>query len=120
MKTITLHDNATKVISNMQDRVEEIGTRYGEHSPEHAKAAASLSRALTGLMLSGFSDTAEVSRDGDLSLYVTEGAFAYGIIFHGDRAATDQILAKHGQSRDTTNAHVIDLYDIAGSWTTHS
>lgn len=118
MKTITLHDNATTTISNMRDRVALIGNRYGDTSPEYAKAAGSLAAALTALSLSGFGN-AEVSRDGDLSLYVAENGFVYGLIFHPDPTPARRKLTEHGIDPDVAT-DALAHYDVCGSWSMHS
>lgn len=135
-KTLILDDTAVATVTAMHEHVAALGRAFGEHSPEHAAAAASLARALAGLMLSGFADTANVHRDGDLSLFVREGGFGYGLIFHtrhrsctapGCRA---QLYASGGVRYQPTGtspcadgAHVPDYgYDqpSPGTWSMHS
>lgn len=117
-KTITLSENAPEAIRGMQSHVAKIGQVFGENSPEHAAAAVSLSNALTNLMLSGFGD-AEVSRDGELGLYVNEAGFCYGLVFHRDRGAAERKLTAHGMD-PAQQPEILAHYDIAGTWSTHS
>lgn len=117
-KTITLSQNASEVIRNMQGQVAQIGQLYGEHSPEHAAAAVSLSNALTNLMLSGFGD-AEVSRDGEISLFVNEAGFGYALVFHRDRGAAERKLKAH-ELDPAEHPELLERYGVAGTWSTHS
>lgn len=84
-KTIIWDERALETVQAMRTRVDQVGTYFGERSPEYAKTAASLGSALGNILMKGFADTARVSRDGELSLYVVEGGFHYGVIFFRDR-----------------------------------
>ena len=84
-KTLVWDERALEVLQAMRTRVDQVGTYFGERSPEYAKTAASLASALGNITMKGFADTARISRDGDLSLYVVEGSFHYGVIFFRDR-----------------------------------
>lgn len=95
-KTIVWGEQALATARDMQDKVQSLGRHFGEHSPEHAKAAASLARVMLTINMTGFADKAEVSRDGDLSLYVVEGGFHYGIIWFRDRAFDGQSAPQPG------------------------
>jgi hypothetical protein len=133
-KTLILDDRAVTTVSAMNDHVAALGRAYGEDSPQHAKAASSLARALAGLMLAGFSEQGTVSKDGDLSLFVAEGGYGYALIFHTQHRACTVCRAQldaggyvRYQPSDTTGcepgAHVPDYgYDLPspGTWSMHS
>lgn len=84
-KTVILTEDALTTITAMHHKVQQIGAHFGETSPEYVKAAVSLAQVLTTIYTMGFNMEARVYKDGDLSLYVREGGFGYGIIWFRDR-----------------------------------
>lgn len=133
-KTITLSEQAMSTMQAIAHHVQALAGAYGEGSPEHSKAAHSALMALTGLMTSGFGPAADVSRDGDLSLYVRENGFGYGIVFHTRHRQCTTCKAQLGASgevrwaprdeaRCADGTHTPD-YPLGqpspGSWSTHS
>lgn len=133
-KTLVLDERAVSTIAAMNDHVAALGRYYGDTSTQYTKAAVSLGNALATLMLTGFGDTARVYRDGDLSLYVREGGFAYGLVFHtvhrectvcgAQLSHTGQVrYHRDGEERCADGAHVPDYdYDAPspGTWSMHS
>lgn len=120
-KTVTLHENAADTIGAMQGRVAEIASLFGDDSPEHTAAARSLADMLTKVMIRGFGN-ADVFRDGQLSLFIREQGFVYGVIFFRDRGAAARMLTRHGHDpADPANAEMLAQFeDVAGTWSAHS
>jgi len=136
-KTITYGEHAITVIRDMSDHVEKLARYYGEADIRYLKAAASHRRVMTQIVMAGFADTAHVSRDGALSLYVSEGTFVYGVIWHAvKRKCTvqgcDAYLNDDGtfytytptaERKVCDGPHVPDYpldYPAPGEWSMHS
>lgn len=131
---ITVHDQATEVLGKMLDRVTEVGRYWGEDSPEHVKMAASYARGLYRLLIPGFSKAPRIFRDGELSLYIVDGTFHWGLIFHTKHrmcTVCSAMLEASGsvryQSQDKPRCadgeHVPDYpFDAPtlGEWSSHS
>lgn len=123
-KTVTLHEQAADTIAAMQGRVEQIGNLFGKDSPEHAAAARSLADMLSKIMIRGFGN-ADVSRDGELSLFIREEGFVYGVIFFRDRGAALRHLIRNGHKPEDMDDAVLANYtaqydNVAGTWSAHS
>ena len=86
-KTITYTESAITTISDMYLHVEKLSDAYGPDDVRHLKAAGTLARVMRQVVMAGFANEATVSRDGVLSLYVVEGGFHYGVIWHSVRRA---------------------------------
>ena len=125
MATITYTPEAAAAVEAMTMRVAQIAGLYGDDSPEHARAAASLARYL-GRIAAG--PDAHVSRDGHLSLLVRHtSGFTYGIVFFRDHDAAQRFLTAHGHPApgqgegESDTAGLYALYaDVAGTWSAHS
>lgn len=86
-KTVVYRESALPTISAMYEHVYELKSHYGAQSAEHLEAAERLAHVMHTIVMAGFADRAEVTRDGDLSLFVNEGSgtYVYGVIWHGTR-----------------------------------
>jgi hypothetical protein len=134
-KTLVLSEQAVKGVENMSHHLGRIGMFFGETSDQYRKAVRSYAHVMSGLMRSGFSETARIARDGDLSLYVSEGTFVYGVIWHGVRRACivdgckaylkddGQAYTYNREDHVCAAAHIPSYpYDAPapGEWSTHS
>jgi hypothetical protein len=135
-KTVVYTESAITTIGAMNNHVHKLRAHYGPGSSEHTEAAERLAHVMHTIIMAGFSNHAVVSKDGDLSLFVNEGAgsYVYGIIWHGTkRGCTNEgchaVLNDDGlawvYSRDwhMCDSHVPSYpYDAPqpGSWSVHS
>jgi hypothetical protein len=133
-KTITYTETAITTIGAMYAHVDKLASHFGEHSDEYRVAAQSLARVMRQTVMAGFGNMASVSRDGDLSLYVIEGTFHYGVIWHSVRrnCLTPGCLAylnDDGTTWTYSRDHAVcDSHQPSyplhfphpGSWSTHS
>jgi hypothetical protein len=136
-KTITYHERAIETIGQMYAHVGKLSDAYGPDDVRHLRAAGSLAHVMSGMVMKGFADTARVTRDGDLSLYVVEGSFHYGVIWHGARRhctvegceaylnpdGTFYTYGLTAERKVCDGPHVPDYpYDAPapGTWATHS
>lgn len=101
-RSIVVHDLAAETIKNMFAQCEKIKDTFGV-GEEYAKAVTSLHHVLGALLRKGWGNAAYVTKEDDLSLYVQEDGFVFGVIFFRDR------------KYDGT-----DKERIAGEWSTHS
>lgn len=77
---ISFAPQAVQTIQRMGDHVSRLGTFYGEHSPEHCRAATSLAHCLAAVIGLG----GRITQDSDLGLYGVS-FFHYGVVFHAAR-----------------------------------
>ena len=133
-KTITYSESAITTISAMYEHVEKLSNAYGPDSAQHQRAAGSLARVMRQTVMAGFGSTADVSRDGDLSLYVVEGTFHYGVIWHGVRRGCltpgckaylndDGTAWAYSRDHEMCDNHQPDYpldFPHPGEWSTHS
>lgn len=136
MKTVIYHDSAIETMSAMHEHVLKLRSYFGSTSSRYTEAAERLAHVLRSISLQGFGDHAEVTKDGDLSLFVNEGrgSYVYGIIWHGERRHCTVEGCKAVLNNDGTfwtysggpvceGPHVPDYpYDAPqpGSWSVHS
>lgn len=86
VKTIAFHDLAQDEIKNMFIACEKVGVDHGVTSREYTEMVRTLHQCLASILgRSGFSRHAYVTKDSDLSLYVQDGSFVFGMIFHRNR-----------------------------------
>jgi hypothetical protein len=84
-QVITASREATDVIAAASRHCADLARYYGEDSREYREAVRSWHQQLSGLFSMSFGARTRISRDGDLSLFVsTDSGFVYGIIFHRD------------------------------------
>lgn len=81
---LRVHDLATQTLSRMSEQVAIAHSYWGKTEPQAVmEMSLSLNRNLTSLFNTGMGRDTTISRDGELSLYVsTSSGIVYGMIFH--------------------------------------
>lgn len=95
-KTILWDERALETVQAMHTRVCELENHFGPDSPQHLKALTTYAKVMAQIVTFGFGPEARVARDGDLSLYVVENGFHYGVIWFRDRTYDGQDVPQPG------------------------
>jgi hypothetical protein len=135
-KTIIYHESAITTISAMHHHVHLLRAHYGPRSKEYTEASERLAHVLHSIVMAGFSDYAEVTKDGDLSLFVNEGrgTYVYGVVWHGTKRSCTNEGCRATLNDDGTawvympDWHMCDQHVPSypyeapqpGSWSVHS
>lgn len=79
-------EQAAEALTAMHEQAAGVAAAWGRSHPDTAiKCLTSLSRNTAQLFNTFFGNTSTISRDGELSLFVsTASGYVYGLIFHGD------------------------------------
>jgi hypothetical protein len=133
---LTLTRDAVDVITDAEAHLGRLHTCYGSTSEIYQTALHSWHRSLAGLFSMDFGADTQISRDGELSLFVrTASGLVYALIHHGaDRHCTDDgchtLIGDDGTTRPaSTGATVLDHEHTPsyptdapqpGSWSFHS
>ena len=134
--TVTLSREAVDVIGDCEAHLGRMRAVYGPQSDAYQDALQSWHRNLAALVTMNTGVHTQVSKDGNLSLFVrTSSGLVYALIFHGaTRHCTtpgcDALIADDGTARPShTGAHVPDhehspTYPLdgprPGTWSFHS
>lgn len=83
---LTVTPGAADQINDIGNQAAAVAHIWRNLDPEAAsRCVLSATRQITQLFSKFFGDTAQIARDGDLSLYVSTGSgFVFGLVFHGD------------------------------------
>lgn len=133
---VKVNRSAADVIAACEKHLDDLAAHFGDMSPEYVNALRSWHRCLTSVLSSHAGQPITVSREGDLSLYVSTAAFDYGVIFHGVvRRCRDfpdcgaiygrdgSWWAPHAERPELDHPHVLNIPVGApqpGTWSQHS
>ncbi len=132
---LTVGRSAVDTIAACNDHVEKLLAAYGPRHDYYLHAEQSLRRQLSKMFSMFFGGATTVSRDGELSLFISTGSsFVYGMIFHGiRRSCTNE--GCHARINDdgtvwtympdyaVCDSHVLSYpldAPMPGSWSFHS